>query len=123
VTQVPNLPESVNVNDKELTMAKMLIDQLSTPFEPNKYRDDYREDLMNLINRKIAGEEIKIAPEMQPTNVIDLMAALQASLAQPKPMVEGTGRSEAAANVTANEETPAEEKKKRGRPKAKVTGT
>lgn len=121
VTQVPNLPETVNVNDKELTMAKMLIDQLSTPFEPTKYQDDYRVDLMNLINSKIAGEEIKIAPEMQQTNVIDLMAALQASLAQPKPMARGAGG--AAANVTANEKTPVEEKKKRGRPKAKVTGT
>ncbi|UVI33557.1 non-homologous end joining protein Ku [Paenibacillus spongiae] len=80
VQQVPGLPESVTVNDKELTMARMLIEQLSTPFEPDKYTDDYRGRLLDLIQHKIAGEEIKVAPEVQRTNVLDLMAALQASL-------------------------------------------
>lgn len=80
VSQVPNLPESANINEKELTMAKMLIDQLSTPFEPAKYTDEYREAVMEAIRQKVAGEEIRVAPEQQKTNVIDLMAALQASL-------------------------------------------
>ncbi|QAY68154.1 Ku protein [Paenibacillus protaetiae] len=80
VSQVPGLPEAVNVNDKELTMAKLLIEQLSTPFEPTKYTDDYRVNLMEMINSKIAGEEIRVAPEQEQANVIDLMAALQASL-------------------------------------------
>jgi DNA end-binding protein Ku len=88
ISQVPNLPEQVNVNDKELEMAKMLIDQLSTPFEPDKYNDDYRAALMEAIQHKIAGEEVQTAPQAQRTNVIDLMAALQASLeavkAEPK---------------------------------------
>ncbi|WP_028563135.1 Ku protein [Paenibacillus pinihumi] len=80
VSQVPGLPDAVNVNDKELTMARMLIDQLSTPFEPAKYTDDYRIRLMDVIGKKIAGEEVHVAPEQQRANVIDLMAALQASL-------------------------------------------
>ncbi len=80
VTQVPNLPEQINVNDKELQMAQMLIEQLSTPFEPQKYTDEYRGQLLELIEKKIAGEEIQIAPERERTNVIDLMSALQASL-------------------------------------------
>lgn len=80
VNQVPGLPESVNVNEKELMMARMLIEQLSTPFEPAKYTDDYRVKLMDLIQHKIAGEEVSFAPEAQKTNVLDLMAALQASL-------------------------------------------
>jgi DNA end-binding protein Ku len=80
-TQVPNLPEDIQVNDKELQMAQLLIDQLSTPFEPEKYKDDYRTALLDLIEKKVAGEEIKIAPEQHArTNVIDLMSALQASL-------------------------------------------
>ncbi|WP_199624444.1 non-homologous end joining protein Ku [Paenibacillus alkalitolerans] len=78
--QVPNLQTTMNVSDKELTMAKMLIEQLSVPFEPEKYHDEYREQVMELIEKKIAGEEIEIAPEPRRTNVIDLMAALQASL-------------------------------------------
>lgn len=78
---VPNLQTTqVNVNEKELEMAKMLIDQLSVPFEPSKYHDEYREQVMGLIEKKIAGEEIETAPAAPRTNVIDLMAALQASL-------------------------------------------
>lgn len=80
VNQVPNLPEQVEVNEKELNMAIMLIDQLSTPFEPDKYPDEYRAGLLELINQKVSGEEIKVAPEPQRANVIDLMTALQASL-------------------------------------------
>ncbi|BBI31817.1 non-homologous end joining protein Ku [Cohnella abietis] len=80
--QVPNLPEQTSVNERELTMAKMLIDQLSTPFDPAKYTDDYRIALQEAIQRKIAGEgtDIITAPAAERTNVIDLMAALQASL-------------------------------------------
>ncbi|MFB9328818.1 Ku protein [Paenibacillus aurantiacus] len=81
IGQVPGLPDAINVNEKELTMARMLIEQLSTPFEPAKYTDDYRTRLMDLIQTKIAGEEIRVAPDQQQrTNVLDLMAALQASL-------------------------------------------
>lgn len=80
VQQVPNLPQTVQVNEKELQMAQLLIEQLSTPFEPEKYQDNYRRDLLEIIHKKIAGEEIKVAPAQQKTNVVDLMAALQASL-------------------------------------------
>jgi DNA end-binding protein Ku len=80
--QVPNLPSETNVNERELEMAKMLIDQLSAPFEPEKYTDDYRIALMDAIQRKIAGQstDVVAAPAAERTNVIDLMAALQASL-------------------------------------------
>ncbi|WP_128658975.1 non-homologous end joining protein Ku [Paenibacillus sp. 598K] len=85
ISQVPGLPDKVEVNDKELSMAAMLIDQLTTPFEPEQYKDDYRARLMDLIGKKIAGEEVHVAPEQQRTNVVDLMAALQASLEAVKP--------------------------------------
>lgn len=85
IAQVPNLPETSAVNDKELTMAKMLIEQLSTPFDPEKYTDEYRTALLDAIQQKITGREIHIAPEQKKTNVVDLMAALQASLEQVSP--------------------------------------
>ncbi|OCT11150.1 Ku protein [Paenibacillus pectinilyticus] len=85
ISQVPNLPEKVTVNEREMEMAKMLINQLSTPFEPEKYKDEYRARLLDAIDRKVAGEEIQSAPELQKTSVIDLMAALQASLNATKP--------------------------------------
>lgn len=80
VSQVPNLPGAIAVNEKELEMAKLLISQLSTAFEPEKYTDDYRQRMLDLISHKIAGEEFHVAPAKQESNVIDLMAALQASI-------------------------------------------
>ncbi|USB34032.1 Ku protein [Paenibacillus sp. YPG26] len=91
ISQVPNLPEAASVNDKELGMAKVLIEQLSTSFEPSKYSDDYRESLMNLIQHKVAGEEISLAPAKPESNVIDLMAALQASIEAVKPIATDPG--------------------------------
>lgn len=94
IAQIPNLPEQIQVNDKELTMAKMLIEQLTSPFEPEKYKDDYRAALLDAIQHKIAGEEVKIAPEQQRTNVIDLMSALQASLEAVKTSSEDEGKTD-----------------------------
>ncbi|MFX8215095.1 hypothetical protein ABTL18_19820, partial [Acinetobacter baumannii] len=60
VQQVPGLPEAVNVNDKELAMATMLIEQLTTAFDPTKYKDEYRERVMEAIQAKVAGEEVHV---------------------------------------------------------------
>jgi len=80
VSQIPGISEGSTVNEKELDIASRLIDNLTAPFEPEKYRDDYREALKELINKKIQGKEIEISPEVPHKNVIDLMEALQASL-------------------------------------------
>jgi len=70
---------------RELKMAQQLIDSLSTDWEPEKYRDEYREKVLEMIERKAAGEEIAVQPEApQPAKVPDLMAALEASLAAVK---------------------------------------
>jgi DNA end-binding protein Ku len=82
---VPGLPENMELNEKELKMATELIEQLTTPFEPEKYTDDYRTALMDLIQSKITGEEVKVAKDKPKTNVVDLMDALQASIDETKP--------------------------------------
>jgi DNA end-binding protein Ku len=67
---------------RELTMAQQLIGSLSAEFEPSKYHDEYRERVLDLIERKAAGEEIAIQPQAEePAAAPDLMAALEASLA------------------------------------------
>jgi DNA end-binding protein Ku len=67
---------------RELKMAEQLIDSLSAHFEPDKFRDEYRERVLDLIERKAAGEEITIQPQAEePAAAPDLMAALEASLA------------------------------------------
>jgi DNA end-binding protein Ku len=72
----------VETTDRELDIAKQLIESLAGPFEPGKYRDEYRDEVLNLIERKAAGEEIAVQPaaEEEAEPVPDLMAALKASL-------------------------------------------
>ena len=68
---------------REKDMAKQLVNSLTAEFDPEKYHDEYREELLALIEKKAAGEEIVAAPETEePAKVLDLMAALEASLAR-----------------------------------------
>jgi DNA end-binding protein Ku len=68
---------------REVTMAQQLIDSLSAEFDPSKFKDDYRERVLELIEKKAAGEEIAVQPEAEDTGPApDLMAALEASLAE-----------------------------------------
>jgi DNA end-binding protein Ku len=78
-------PDDLNVSDRELKMAQQLIESLTSEFEPEKYRDEYREKVLELIERKASGQEIAVQPEAPaPAKVPDLMAALEASLAAVK---------------------------------------
>jgi DNA end-binding protein Ku len=75
--------EEAEATTRELTMAQQLIDSLSAEFDPEKFKDEYRERVLELIERKAAGEEIAVAPEAEETAPApDLMAALEASLAE-----------------------------------------
>src|ERR687885_1823671 len=84
---IDELPEAqeLKASDRELKMAQQLIDSLSSEFEPERYHDEYREKVLELIERKAQGEEIVVQPEApEPARVPDLMAALEASLAAVK---------------------------------------
>jgi DNA end-binding protein Ku len=71
----------VEVSKRELEVARQLIEMLSGPFDATQYHDDYREAVLALIERKVAGEQIAIAPAAPaPPVAPDLMAALQASV-------------------------------------------
>src|SRR5437764_3024398 len=75
--------EEAEATKRELTMAQQLIDSLSTEFDPGKYHDEYRERVLELIERKAAGEEIAVQPQAEEeAPAPDLMAALEASLAE-----------------------------------------
>ena len=89
IKQIPGVPENVNVDERELQMAQQLIENLTADFKPEKYKDDYREALLTMIQQKIEGEEVVSAPEAPQRNVIDLMAALQASLNKTEGMRRG----------------------------------
>jgi DNA end-binding protein Ku len=100
---IDELPEEdVRATDKEVAMARQLIESLASEFDPTKYRDEYRERVLELIERKSEGEEITIeaAPE-QPAKVPDLMAALEASLVEAKGAKPATGNGKPAAKKRA----------------------
>jgi DNA end-binding protein Ku len=76
----------VKLNEKERTMARQLVESLAAEsFEPEKFHDQYREQLLDLIHRKESGEEIVAEPQTEaPAKVLDLVAALEASIAKSK---------------------------------------
>jgi DNA end-binding protein Ku len=72
------------VTDKELKMAQALIGSMSVAWEPEKYRDEYRTALMEIIEQKAKNKQIaaKAPPAHVPTNVVDLVKVLQESLSR-----------------------------------------
>jgi DNA end-binding protein Ku len=92
--EIEELPDEseLKVSDRELKMARQLIDSLTTEWDPEKFSDEYREKVLDLIERKAQGEEITVQPEApKPERVPDLMAALEASLAAVKSDSSGNG--------------------------------
>ena len=85
-TEKLHVPKKVEVGKREMNMAKSLIDSMSSKWAPEKYRDDYREALMEVIEEKVeaGGKEIEEKPRKapKPTKVIDLVSVLQKSLEQ-----------------------------------------
>jgi DNA end-binding protein Ku len=78
--QVPALTEKVVVHENERTMAVQLIESLAEPFDPAKYTDTYREELLKVIEAKSQGQDLATPAEPREAKVVDLMDALRASL-------------------------------------------
>ncbi|MEV5810714.1 Ku protein [Streptomyces mutabilis] len=93
VRELPELPSGRVGRGKELDMALRLVDALSGPWDPARYRDTYQEKVRELVRAKAEGEEVAVAEEApQATNVVDLMEVLQGSLERAK----GTGGGQSA---------------------------
>jgi len=92
-----NIPKKVEVGKREMTMAKSLIDSMSSKWNPEKYKDDYREALMEVIEEKVeaGGKEIEEKPRKapKPTKVIDLVSVLQKSLEETGGKKKARGKS------------------------------
>jgi len=85
IDHVPGIPEQIELKEKELDMAKQLIEQLTTEFDPENYKDDYREAVTELIQAKIRGNDVNVVKKPPKANIVDLMDALQASIDETKP--------------------------------------
>jgi DNA end-binding protein Ku len=89
--------KKIEVGKREMNMAKSLIDSMSSKWNPEKYKDDYREALMEVIEEKVeaGGKEIEEKPKKapKPTKVIDLVSVLQKSLEQTGAKKKATAKS------------------------------
>ncbi|HEY7630172.1 MAG TPA: Ku protein [Thermoleophilaceae bacterium] len=101
IDEIPD--DDAKATKREVEMAQQLIDSLSGEFEPEKYHDEYRERVLELIEAKAAGEEITIQPPEEPAKVPDLMAALEQSLAAAK----GNGDTKASSGTKRKRSTSA----------------
>lgn len=81
---IPGLRDDIQISDKEMEMALQLVEQLTTTFDPEKYTDEYRERVKELVQNKVSGNEVKIAPEVPQTDITNLMEALQQSINETK---------------------------------------
>jgi len=88
-TRSLSFPSGKNLKKTELNLAKTLVENLAAEWDPEKYKDDYQENLMRVIKAKMKGKEAKLVTDERPrdSNVIDLMERLRASLGQ-----SGNGR-------------------------------
>ncbi|HXE55792.1 MAG TPA: Ku protein [Tepidisphaeraceae bacterium] len=86
-------PPEHKVGDRELKVAEQLIDSLATKFQPGKYHDEYHDCVLSMIEKKAHGEEIVTQPQIEakPVKAHDLMAALEASLAEARSQAKGGG--------------------------------
>jgi DNA end-binding protein Ku len=91
--RIDELPDdSVEITDRELSIAKQLVESLATQWSPEQYKDEYRDKVLGLIEQKAAGEEIAVQPETEDTAPVpDLMSALKASLDAVKGRDAGDG--------------------------------
>lgn len=79
-SELPQWNRDLKMQESELEMARQLISNLTAPFSPDKYTDEYRAALLEIINGKIKGEEVFIASSPEKGEVIDLAEALKASV-------------------------------------------
>jgi len=78
--ELEELDRNVEIRAQELAMAQSLIDNLTESFDPNQFVDSYRKRLEEAVEAKLAGQEVAIAPSAEPTQIVDLMEALKASV-------------------------------------------
>ncbi len=78
--ELPNWNRDIVTQENELKMARELIKNLTAPFEPGKYTDEYRKALLEIIEAKVAGEDVSVVEAPERGRVVDLVEALKASV-------------------------------------------
>jgi DNA end-binding protein Ku len=103
------LDKDAKLRPQEVQMARTLIDNLTEDWKPDQYQDEYRNALLEMVEKKVAGEEIEIVEAPEPTKVVDLMEALKASVEAAKkpaaPAKASTAKRSTAKKSTAKKST------------------
>ncbi|MEO7296835.1 MAG: Ku protein [Candidatus Limnocylindria bacterium] len=108
-----NLPEDqIEIKASEKKMAEQLVASMTGDFSADEYHDDYRQALMAVIERKVAGEKPEPAARTEPTNITDLMAALEASVAAARSDRKSAKADAKVAKVEAEAEAPRQRRRK-----------
>jgi DNA end-binding protein Ku len=116
--------DDVEARKREVEMAHQLIDSLTSPFDPEKYHDTYRERVLEMIEAKAEGQEIAVQPaEEEAAPVPDLMAALEASLAAAKKDKPSSGNGASAKPKSSAKKKPAPKKKPAAKKKESEDGS
>ncbi|HEX2179231.1 MAG TPA: Ku protein, partial [Actinomycetota bacterium] len=95
------LDKNVDIRPQELAMAKSLIENLSDTFQPDQFHDTYRERLEAAVEAKIEGQQVAVEPTKEPTQILDLMEALKASVEATKAKSAGKDKEEKKEKVKA----------------------
>ena len=111
--------DTTNVKEKELALAKTLVESLASEFEPEKYHDSYRDNLKKMIDAKIQGHKVVETPAPHVAPVIDIMEALKKSLETRKPPKTATAAA-GSSEEEASEAVAEQPKRKRAARKAKT---
>lgn len=77
---VPLEDRGITIHENELKMARQLVENLASSFEPEKYRDEYQEKVLNMIQAKVAGQKIEVPDAPEKAKIVDLMEALRTSV-------------------------------------------
>jgi DNA end-binding protein Ku len=108
-----NLPEDeIEIKASEKKMAEQLVASMTGEFNADDYHDDYRQALMAVIEKKVAGEKPEPQQRAEPTNITDLMAALEASVAAARTDRKAAKGSTKAASAAAETEAPRQRRRK-----------
>lgn len=88
-----DIPKKANVNKDQLELAELLIEKKTVPFDPKSFKDHYQEGLLEIVEAKMKGDELRVSKEAEPrNNVINIMDALKKSLQQADPKNKTSSR-------------------------------
>jgi DNA end-binding protein Ku len=108
------LDKDAKLRPQEIQMARTLIDNLTEDWNPDQYQDEYRNALLEMVDKKVAGEEIEFVEAPEPTKVVDLMEALKASVEAAKKPVATPAKSPAKKSTAKKSGTSKRSTAKRG---------